>query len=257
MSIHPTAIVAHGAELDPTVEVGPYAIIGPKVRIGAGTRVGSHAVIDGRTTIGRDNRISPFASIGGVPQDLKYAGEDSTLEIGDANQIREYVTLHIGTAKGAGTTRIGSGCLFMASSHVAHDCVVGDHCILDNSVALAGHVNLDDHVIIGGLSGVHQFTRIGRRAFIGAASLVASDVPPYCMAQGDRARLMGLNTVGLTRAGLAPETIAKLKAAYKMLFRGGLGQREAISQLRALYGDTPEVAELLGFVEGSERGVAR
>lgn len=257
MSIHPTAIVHPGAELDSSVEVGPYAVIGPHVKIGAGTTVGPHAVIEGRTTIGRDNRIFQFASIGAVPQDLKYAGEPTELLIGDRNQIREFATMHLGTVQGGGLTRVGSGCLFMASSHVAHDCIVGDGVILANSVGLAGHVVIEDHVICGGLSGVHQFTRIGKHAFVSAGALVAMDIPPYCTAQGDRAQLVGLNTVGLARHGYTPEQIARVKGAYKLVFRSGLGLREALTRVTAEYDGHPEIDHFVRFIEGSERGITR
>ena len=199
--VHPTAVVHPGARLHETVEVGPYAVIGEKVTIGEGTRVGPHVVIDGRTTIGARNRIFPFASVGGAPQDLKYAGEDTQLIIGDGNTLRESTTLNIGTAGGGGVTRVGNNNLFMAYSHVAHDCVVGNGCVVANSVALAGHVVLEDSVILGGLSAVHQFTRLGKHSFIAGGSMVVMDVAPYCTAQGDRAELAGLNVVGLQRHG--------------------------------------------------------
>ncbi len=257
MAIHPTAIVERGASLDPSVEVGPYAVIGAHLTIGAGTKIGPHAVLEGRTTIGKENQIFQFAALGAAPQDLKYRGEETRLEIGDRNQIREFATMHLGTEGGGGVTRIGSGNLFMAYSHVAHDCVVGDGCILDNSVALAGHVRLEDRVILGGLSGVHQFVRLGRRAFIGAGSIVTMDVPPFCMAQGDRARLTGLNTVGLTRDGLSPEALAELKRAYRALFREEAGLRDAIASVKGWPARGTEVEELIAFLESSERGITR
>jgi UDP-N-acetylglucosamine acyltransferase len=257
MAIHPTAIISPGAELDSAVEVGPYAVIGPRVRIGAGTSVGPHAVIEGDTTIGRDNRIFQFAAIGAIPQDLKFAGEQTRLEIGDRNQIREFTTLHVGTAGGGGLTKVGSGCLLMAYCHVAHDVQVGDGCILANCAGLAGHVVLEDHVIVGGLAGVHQFTRVGRHAFIAAGAVVAMDVPPYCTAQGDRARLSGLNSVGLTRHGYSAEQVTRIKCAYRTLFRSKLGLREAIAQVRAEHAGHAAIEHLLRFLEGSERGVVR
>ncbi len=257
MTIHATAIVHKGAELDSTVEVGPYAIIGPKVRIGARTTVGPHAVIEGRTTIGANNRIFQFAALGAIPQDLKYAGEDTSLVIGDENQIREFATLHIGTAGGGGVTRVGSRNLFMAYSHVAHDCVVGNGCVLANSAALAGHVEVGDHAILGGLSGVHQFTRIGAFAFIAAGAIVAMDVPPYCTAQGDRAELAGLNTVGLKRHHYTEEQISRIRDAYKVLFRSKLGLNEALSKLQAEFGGHPEIEVFLAFLSHSKRGITR
>jgi UDP-N-acetylglucosamine acyltransferase len=255
--VHPTAIVHPEAKLHESVEVGPYSVIGPKVRIGAGSAVGPHAVIEGRTTIGEKNRIFQFASVGAVPQDLKYAGEDTELVIGNGNTVREFATLHIGTAGGGGTTRVGDGNLFMACAHVAHDCQVANGCVLANGAALAGHVQVDDHAIFGGLSAVHQFTRIGRHAFIAGGAMVAMDVPPYCTAQGDRAELVGLNTVGLTRHGYSEEQIRRIKEAYKILFRSKLGLNEAVAKVRAEYGAHAEIDLLLDFVARSQRGIAR
>ncbi|HME91505.1 MAG TPA: acyl-ACP--UDP-N-acetylglucosamine O-acyltransferase [Myxococcaceae bacterium] len=255
--VHPTAIVHPEAQLHESVEVGPYAVIGPKVRISAGTRVGPHAVIEGDTRIGERNRIFQFASVGAIPQDLKYAGEDTSLVIGDENQIREFATLHIGTAGGGGVTRIGNKNLFMAYSHVAHDCQIGNGCVLANSAALAGHVHVGDYVTFGGLSAVHQFTRIGQYAFIAGGAMVAMDVPPYCTAQGDRAELVGLNAVGLTRHGYSEDQINRIKDAYKILFRSKLGLNEAISKLLAEYTGHAEIDVLLDFVINSKRGVIR
>lgn len=257
MSVHPTAIVHPEATLHPTVEVGPYAVIGPKVKLGAGTVVGSHAVIEGDTSLGVNNRVFHHASVGAQPQDLKYAGEPTRLVIGDENMIREFTTLHIGTAGGGGITRIGNKNLFMAFSHVAHDCVVGNGCVLANSVALAGHVEVADHVILGGLSAVHQFTRIGKHAFIAGGSMVAMDVPPYCTAQGDRAELAGLNTVGLSRHGMTDEQIGRIKEAYRILFRSKLGLNEAMSRLKAEHGGHSEIDHLLEFLGSSKRGITR
>lgn len=255
--VHPTAVVHPEAKLHGSVEVGPFAVIGPKVKIGAGTQIGPHAVIEGDTTLGERNRVFQFASVGAVPQDLKYAGEDTRLEIGDDNTIREFTTLHIGTAGGGGVTRIGDKNLFMAYSHVAHDCQVGNGCILANSANLAGHVEVGDFVIFGGLSAVHQFTRIGPHAFIAGGAMVAMDVPPYCTAQGDRAELAGLNTVGLSRHGYSEEQIRRIKDAYKILFRSKLGLNEALSKLRAEHGGQPEIDLLLEFVASSKRGITR
>ena len=257
MAVHATALVDRAAELDSTVEVGPFAVIGPHVRIGAGTTVGAHAVIEGRTTLGQRNRIFQFAALGAVPQDLKYAGEPTELVLGDENQIREFVTVHIGTAGGGGVTRLGNRVLVMATAHVAHDCQVGDGVILANGVALAGHVQIQEHVVLGGLSAVHQFTRIGRHAFVSGGAMVVMDIPPYCTAQGDRAELSGLNTVGLARHGFSLEAIARIKSAYKILFRSSLGLREAVAQLRAELGGSPEIDSLADFLDGSERGVTR
>lgn len=255
--VHPTAVVHPEAALHESVEVGPLTVIGPKVRIGAGTVIGPHAVIEGRTRIGERNRIFQFASVGAVPQDLKYAGEDTELVIGDGNTVREFATLHIGTAGGGGVTRIGDRNLFMANSHVAHDCQIGNGCILANSVALAGHVRVDDHASFGGLSAVHQFTRVGRHAFIAGGSMVTMDVPPYCTVQGDRAELVGLNTVGLSRHGYSEEQIGRIKEAYRILFRSKLPLGEAVEKARAEVGGHAEVDALLDFVAASERGITR
>ena len=255
--IHPTAVVEKGAELDPTVEVAPYAVIGARVRIGPRTRIGAHAVIEGDTTIGADNRIFQFAAIGAIPQDLKYAGEPTRLVIGNGNQIREFSTVHVGTAQGGGVTRVGNKCLLMANSHVAHDVELGDGCILANSVAIAGHVKVQDHAIFGGLAAVHQFTRVGRLCFISGGAMVVQDVPPYMTVQGDRAEVIGINTVGLTRANFSNDQLARVKGAYKILFRSKLGFREAIAHMRAEYGGNAEIDHLVAFLEGSERGIAR
>lgn len=256
-SIHSTAIVHPEAKLHPSVEVGPYSVIGPKVQMGEGCWVGPHAVVEGDTTLGARNRIFQFASVGAVPQDLKYAGEPTRLVLGDDNTVREFTTLHIGTAGGGGLTRIGNGNLFMAYSHVAHDCVVGNGCVLANSVALAGHVEVGDNVILGGLSAVHQFTRLGDHSFVAGGAMVAMDVPPYCTAQGDRAELMGLNTVGLSRQGFTDEQIGRIKEGYRILFRSKLGLNEALAKLRAEYGGHSEIDLLLNFIASSKRGITR
>jgi UDP-N-acetylglucosamine acyltransferase len=255
--VHPTAVVHPDAQLHETVEVGAFAVIGPKVRIGEGTRVGPHVVIEGRTTLGARNRVFQFSSLGAAPQDLKYGGEDTELVIGDENQIREFTTLHIGTAGGGGVTRVGHRNLFMANSHVAHDCVVGNGCILANSAALGGHVQVEDHVILSGLTAIHQFTRLGRHAFIAGGAMVVMDVPPYCMAQGDRAELVGLNTVGLERHGFSEERISRIKEAYRILFRSKLGVAEALAKMKAELGGHPEIDHLIDFVSQSKRGLTR
>ncbi|MFP2931963.1 acyl-ACP--UDP-N-acetylglucosamine O-acyltransferase [Pyxidicoccus sp. 3LG] len=255
--VHPTAVVHPDARLHETVEVGPYSVIGPKVTLGAGSRVGPHVVIEGRTTLGERNRIFQFTSIGADPQDLKYAGEDTELVLGDDNQVREFVTLHKGTAGGGGATRIGSGNLFMANSHVAHDCVVGNGCRIGNGSALAGHVTMEDHVIISGLAAVHQFTRLGKHAFISGGAMVTMDIPPYATAQGDRAELVGLNTVGLERSGFTKEQIERIKEAHRILFRSKLQLQEALARLRTELGGNSEVDHLIDFVMQSKRGLTR
>jgi UDP-N-acetylglucosamine acyltransferase len=256
-SIHPTAVIAAGAQLHPSVEVGPFAVIGPEVRIGAGSTVGPHAVVEGRTTLGERNRVFQFASVGAIPQDLKYTGEPTALVIGNGNQIREFTTLHIGTAGGGGVTRIGDQNLFMAYSHVAHDSQVGSRCVFANGATLAGHVHIADFVILGGLSAVHQFTRIGDHAFIAGGAMVVMDVPPFCVAQGDRAELAGLNVVGLQRQGFTEEQLARIKDAYRILFRSKLPLEEAVGRLRVEFGGHSEVERLLDFVTSSKRGLTR
>ena len=257
MSIHQTAIIDAGAQLDSTVQVGPYAVIGPKVKIGAGTTIGPHAVILGDTTLGERNTVFHLASVGAPPQDLKYAGEDTKLVIGNDNSIREFTAIHIGTAGGGGVTRIGNKNLFMAYSHVAHDCQVGNGCVLANCVALAGHVEVGDFVVFGGLVGIHQFTRIGKHAFIAAGAVVVMDVAPYCVAQGDRAELAGLNKVGLQRHGYTEEQLRRIKESYQLLFNGKLKLDEAIAKIQTEFGLHPEIADFLSFVIASKRGLTR
>jgi UDP-N-acetylglucosamine acyltransferase len=255
--IHPTAIIHPGANIDPSVEIGPYAVIGENVTIGAGTWVGPHAVIEGWTEIGKDNRIFQFASVGADPQDLKFAGEKSFLKIGDRNRIREFVTIHRGTADGGGLTEIGNDCLLMAYAHVAHDCKVANHVILANAATLAGHCEVDDYAILGGLSAVHQFTRIGRHVMISGGSMVAQDISPYCIAQGDRAEIAGINLVGLKRRGFSEQALAQIKHAYKVVFRQNLRLEEAIEKLEELGEQTAEAKLFIDFVRNSQRGIAR
>ncbi len=255
--IHPTAVVARSATLADGVRVGAYAVVGAHVTIGPDCWIGPHAVVDGRTTLGARNRIFSFASVGSMPQDLKFRGEPSTLILGDGNIVREYVSINPGTEGGGMETRIGSGCLFMVSSHVAHDCRLGDSVILANGAALAGHVMVESHAIVGGLAGVHQFVRVGESALCAAGAMVSKDAPPFCTVAGDRARLYGLNLIGLKRRGLPAESIRALKRAYRLLFHGGETRRAASEQVQAELGAVPEVARLLAFVAASERGVCR
>jgi UDP-N-acetylglucosamine acyltransferase len=257
MAIHPTAVVEPGAQVDPTCEIGPLAVVGRQVKLGPGNVIGPHAVVTGRTTLGQGNRVFPHAVIGGVPQDLKYRGEDTALEIGDRNTFREAVTISLGTAQGGGLTAIGNGCLFMANSHIGHDCRIGDGAILANSVALAGHVVLEDHVHFSGLAAAHQFTRIGRLAFVSGLTGVTMDVAPYCTVVGARAELAGLNSVGMQRAGMTEDEVGRVKLAYKIAFRSNLGLSEAIAELEADLGGHPEVAHLVAFLKGSQRGITR
>ncbi len=231
--IHPTAVVDRRAALAGDVEVGAYSLIGPHVTIGAGTRVASHVVIEGRTTIGERNRIAAFNAIGGDPQDKKYAGEPTRLEIGDDNVIREYGTYNVGTEQGGGVTRIGDDNWIMAYVHVAHDCIVGDHTIFANKAQIAGHAEVGDWAILGGDTGVHQFVRIGAHAFTGIGTMLRQDVPPYVMVSGDPAAPHGINVEGLKRRGFGAEAIAALRTAYKSLYRNGLTLDEARAAIEA------------------------
>jgi UDP-N-acetylglucosamine acyltransferase len=255
--IHPTALVDPAARLSADVVIGPYSVIGPGVALGPGTVVQHHASIGGRTTLGKDNRVFPFASLGSPPQDLKYRGEDTSLEVGDGNTFREFVTANTGTAGGGGVTRIGSGCLLMAYCHVAHDCVLGDGVIMANCATLAGHVTVHDRAIVGGLTAIHQFVRVGTLAMIGGASAVTMDVPPFVMASGNRAALHGLNLVGLKRQGVPEDEISRLKKAYRILFRSDLTLQEALARVDAEVTVSPRIAELTAFLRASERGVTR
>jgi UDP-N-acetylglucosamine acyltransferase len=255
--IHPTASVARGAELASGVRVDAYAVVGPHVEVGPGSWIGPHAVVAGRTRLGAGTQVFPYASVGTIPQDLKYRGEPSRLEMGDGNIVREYVSINPGTAAGGLLTQIGDRCLFMVSSHVAHDCRVGSHVVLANGAALGGHVVIEDYGIVGGLAGVHQYVRLGESSLCAAGAMVSMDVPPFCTAAGDRARLRGLNSVGLRRRGLTAATISALKQAYRLLFQSGRRRRDAIAQARTAFGDVPEVARLLDFVMASRRGVCR
>ena len=256
-SIHPTALVAPDATIESGVQVGPYAVIGPGVRIGRGTVVGPHAVIEGPTRIGEDNRIFQFASVGADPQDKKYGGEVTRLEIGDRNVIRECATIHRGTVQDRGITRVGNDNLFMAYSHVAHDCVVGSHCVLANQGTLAGHVQLGDWVILGGLAAVHQFCKIGEHAFVANNAAVTLDVPPFVMAVGQPAGAHSVNTEGLRRRGYTPEQIGNIRAAFKLLYRSGLRLAEAQARLAELVTGQPELQPLVDFLPQATRGIVR
>ncbi|HNN32571.1 MAG TPA: acyl-ACP--UDP-N-acetylglucosamine O-acyltransferase [Ottowia sp.] len=259
--IHPTALVDPRAELDPTVEVGPYAVIGPQVRIGAGSKVGAHCVVDGHTTIGRDNRFFPFASIGAAPQDKKYAGEPTRLEIGDGNTIREYVTINTGTVQDAGVTRLGDDNWIMAYVHIAHDCRLGSHLILANAVQLAGHVHLGDWVFLGGLTGVHQFVRVGDHAMTAFQTRLAQDVPPFVTAGGNPAEAQSINAEGLRRRGFSAERITLIKQMYRLLYRKGLTLDAAREQIEALRGELAEadadIALMQDFLATASRGIVR
>lgn len=255
--IHTTALVDPRAELELDVEVGPYSIIGPKVKIGKGTRIKSHVVVEGNTTIGEGNHIFQFSTIGSVPQDLKYKGEESQLIIGSYNVIREFASLNPGTSGGGMLTRIGDRNLMMMYCHIAHDCIIGSHSVIANGATLGGHVIIEDYVIAGGLVGVHQFVRVGTGSILGAGSMVSKDIPPYCNATGDRVRLRGLNLEGLRRRGFSRDQIDALKKAYRIIFQSGLKTRDALQKARTEIPQTREVGHMIRFIESSERGVCR
>lgn len=255
VKVHQTAIVAEGAELADGVEVGPYSVIGPKVKIGKNTKIASHVVLDGRTFIGEGNTIYQFASVGAAPQDLKYHGEDTYLEIGNKNIIREYATLQPGTEGGHGFTKVGSNNLFMVYSHVGHDAIVGDYNVFANSCALAGHVTVGSHVIVGGLSAIHQFTRVGDYSMLGGGSMVGKDVPPYCITQGDRACLVGINQIGLERNGFTSEQILLIKRLFREIFMGSKRMSQRIEDAREKYAAEPLAMDFIQFILDSERGV--
>jgi len=255
--IHPTAIVAPGARLAPGVQVGAYAIIGPQVEIGEGSTVGPHTVIEGRTRIGRNNRIWQLASLGAAPQDKKYADQDTALEIGDGNTIREFVTINRGTVEDGGVTRVGDDNWIMACVHFGHDCQVGSHTVIANYTGLAGHVRIGDWVTLGGATLAHQFVRVGAHSFTGIGTVIDRDLPPYVAATGNRAQPYGINTFGLRRRGFAQATLDKLKRAYKTLYRSGLGQEEVLRELEAQAADCAELRPLIEFVATSTRGLVR
>ncbi|HEU0118335.1 MAG TPA: acyl-ACP--UDP-N-acetylglucosamine O-acyltransferase [Alphaproteobacteria bacterium] len=246
--IHPTAVVDPAAKLGSNVHIGPFCVVGPKVKLDDGVKLVAHVVVDGQTTIGKETVIYPFASLGSRPQDLKFKGEASTLEIGAHNQIREHVTMNPGTEGGGLATRVGSHCLFMMASHVAHDCQLGDHVILANNATLAGHVTVGDYAIIGGLSAVHQFVRIGSHAMIGGMSGVENDVIPYGMVKGERAHLAGLNLVGLERRGFDREEVKSLRSAYRMLFAPEGTMAERLEEVAKLYKDQEHIASVVDFI---------
>jgi UDP-N-acetylglucosamine acyltransferase len=259
--IHPTAIVEPGAQLDESVSIGEYSIVRQHVRIGAGTRIGAHCVIEGHTTIGRDNQIFQFCSLGAQPQDKKYAGEPTELSIGDRNQIREFCTFNTGTAQDVGVTRLGDDNWVMAYVHLAHDCQVGNQTVLANNVTLAGHVHIGDWVIVGGLVGVHQFGKIGAHAFIGFASHVSQDVPPYMMVDGNPLSVRGFNVEGLRRRGFDSTRIGAVKQMHKLLYREGKTLEQARAAIAALAQQTPEaaadIALMSDFLAHATRGIAR
>lgn len=255
--IHPTALVDPQARLGASVSVGPYSIVGPAVEVGDGSWIGAHVVLDGRTRIGKGNRIFHFASIGGPPQDKKYGGEETAVEIGDGNTIREYVTINRGTALDAGVTRVGDDNWIMAYVHFAHDCQVGSHTIVANACQLAGHVTLGDWAILGATTLVHQFVSIGAHAFTGMGSYLPQDLPPYVTAAGNTARPYGINAEGLKRRGFDADRIAAIKRAYRALYVSGGSLDEARARLVEIAGDSADVRALLEFIDSGDRPLLR
>lgn len=255
--IHPTAIIDPSARIAANVTVGPYSIIGPEVEIGEGTWIGPHVVIQGPSKIGKDNKIFQFASVGEVPQDKKFNGENTWLEMGDRNVIRECCTLNRGTAQDKGTTRIGNDNLFMAYVHIAHDCIVGNNTIFANNASLAGHVTIEDFVIMSGFSGVFQGCRMGAFSFAAMGALVEKDVPPFVKVAEHYAKPFGLNTIGMKRRGFSDETMLSLKRAYKVIYRKGLTIKLALEELEAMRAACPEVQLYIDFIKSSERGIVR
>jgi len=257
VNIHPTAIVSPHAHLEEGVEVGPYTIIGADVHIGKNTIIGPHVVVEDQTDIGEECRISQFSSLGGAPQDLKFKGEKTRLIIGNHNTIREFVTINRATSADIGTTIIGDHNLLMAYCHVAHNCKLGNRIVMANAATLAGHIHVEDYAIIGGLTGVHQFTRIGAHCIIGGASAVTKDVPPYVMVAGNHAKPYGLNLIGMKRRGFKEETIKALKEAYRLIYRSSLLLSGAIERIKNEFADAPEVRHFVDFIQKSERGIIR
>ena len=257
MRIHPTAIIERGARLAADVTVGPYSVIGPKVEIGEGSWIGAHVVLDGRIRIGRNNKIFHFSSLGAPPQDKKYAGEDTAVEIGDDNTIREYVTMNRGTSQDAGVTRVGNNNWVMAYVHFAHDCQIGSNTIFANSCQLAGHVRVGDWAIFGATTLVHQFVHIGAHAFTGMGTYLAQDLPPYVKAAGNMAQPYGINSEGLRRRGFSPDHIMGLKRAYRALYRSGLSLEDARKELETQAAACPPVRAFVEFLDASKRGIIR
>jgi len=255
--IHPTAVISSGARIGVDCAIGPFAIIGEEVVLGSRVRIDGHCVIDGRTRIGDESHLFPFVSIGLPPQDLKFAGEQTETEIGQRTRIREFVTVHRGTAGGGGITRIGDDCFLMAQAHVAHDCLIGNNVIMANAATLAGHVLVADGANIGAYSGVHQFCRVGREAYIGGYSVVVKDALPFALTVGNHAKCYGLNKVGMRRRGYSRETLDALHHAFHLLLSAKLNTSQAIERIRAEITNVPEVDELLQFVETSQRGVVK
>ena len=255
--IHPTAIVDSKTDIEENVNIGAYSMVGANVRIGSGTFIGPHVVIQPFVDIGPECQIFQYASIGAVPQALKFEGEETHVRIGRGTVVREFVTINRGTGFGGGITEVGEKNFLMAYVHIAHDCKTGQNVILANNATLAGHIVIEDFVTVGGLVAIHQFVRIGKYAYIGGKSAVVKDIPPYVIAAGDRAKLHGLNSVGLKRQSFTQETVSKLKKAYRIIFRFGLTLNEAIERVRAEVDQIPEVLELIRFIKSSQRGITR
>ncbi|MBU6437940.1 MAG: acyl-ACP--UDP-N-acetylglucosamine O-acyltransferase [Betaproteobacteria bacterium] len=259
--VHPTALVDARAELADDVEVGPYTLIGPKVRIGAGSRIGAHCIIEGHTTLGAGNVVYPFCALGAAPQDKKYAGEETQLQIGNGNTIREYCSFNLGTVQGGGVTRLGDDNWIMAYVHLAHDCIVGNHTTFANNATLAGHVEIRDWVILGGFTGVHQFVRVGEHAITGVSSVILQDVAPFVTGMGNTFEPSGINVEGLKRRGFSAERIAALRRAFKLVFRSGLTLGDAASALSSLAADAPQASAdlqlLAEFLGSTTRGLSR
>lgn len=251
------AVINPKAELAEDVKVGPFSIIGPDVQIDAGTEIGPHVVIKGPTSIGKDNQIYQFTSIGEDPQDKKYADEVTRLEIGDRNVIREFCTMHRGTLQDQGLTKIGDDNLFMAYTHVAHDCVIGDHVIMANGASIAGHVHVGDHAILGGFTLVHQFTQIGEYSFSAMGSAITQDIPPFVMVGGRPTRPHGINSVGMERNGKSPEVIRQIRQAYKILYKNNLRLEDAIEEMEGMAGESNELSNMVSFLRNVTRGILR
>ncbi|MDP2646460.1 MAG: acyl-ACP--UDP-N-acetylglucosamine O-acyltransferase [Desulfobacterales bacterium] len=255
--IHPTAIVDPRAEIDERVQIGPYSIIANNVSIGSGTQIAAHVVVEPYVSIGSNCRIWPYVAIGGVPQSLKFQGETTYVKIGQGTMIREFVTIHRGTEFGGGVTEVGEENFFMAYSHIAHDCKTGRKVIMANNATLAGHITIGDYATVGGLVAIHQFVKVGDYAFIGGKSAVVKDIPPYVIVSGDRAKLYGLNAVGLKRYGFSKNTIELLKKTYRIVFRLGLTIHEAVQRVSAEVEQVPEVVNFINFIKSSSRGITR
>ncbi len=255
--IHPTAVVSPDAHIADDVSIGAYTIIGSNVTIGSGTQIMPHVTIDPFVEIGSNCKIFQFGSVGAPPQSVKFKDEKSWVKIGNNCVIREFVTIHRGTEFGGGVTRIGDSCFLMAYTHIAHDCIVGRNVMMANNATLAGHITIGDHATVGGLAAIHQFVRVGDYAFVGGKSAVVKDIPPYVIAAGDRAKLHGLNQVGLKRHGFSPASVVQLKKAYRLIFRIGLTLNEAIERVNAEVEPLPEVKTFIAFIKSSQRGITR